>query len=162
MDSFVTRPRRTIIPTEKVKPAETSETALEYESSLRKPPIKPPLKTKKITSLPARVLIPDPLNSVPATRPVPKSRKTNSPIWNELYYISPEGGGPLLDTIGYKLFRCRLCHERTPQKDGGFNDFRVHQGTDIVINHLEKKYNIKGLRAEKASLIHARNNEELD
>jgi hypothetical protein len=80
MDSFVIRPRRTIIPTEKIKPAETSETTLEYESSLRKPPIKPPLKIKKITSPPARVLILDPLNSIPATRLVPKSRKTNSPI----------------------------------------------------------------------------------
>jgi hypothetical protein len=114
MDSFVTRSRRTIIFTEKVKPAKTSETALEYESSLRKPPIKPPLKTKKITSPPARVLIPDPLDSIPATRPVPKSRKTNSPIWNELYYISLEGGGPLFNTVGYKLFRCRLYHERIP------------------------------------------------
>jgi hypothetical protein len=80
MDSFVIRPRRTIIPTEKIKPAKTSETTLEYESSFRKPPIEPPLKIKKITSPSTRILIPDPLDSIPATRSIPKSRKTNSPI----------------------------------------------------------------------------------
>jgi Glycosyl transferase family 90 len=161
MDSFVSHPRRTIIPTEKVKPAGTSETASESENSLRKPLVKSPPKNKKIAAPPARLPIPDPLDGVPATHPVPKPRKTHSPIWNELYHISPEGGGALLDAAGHKLFRCRLYHERTPQTDGRFNDFRVYQGTDTVMNHLEKKHNVKGLRAEKASLKHARDNEEL-
>jgi hypothetical protein len=113
MDSFVSRPRRTIIPTEKAKPAERVKPTSEYEES----PQNLPSKNKKIASSnkppSPRLPTPDPLDSVPTTRPVPKPRKVNSPIWNEQYHIFPEEGGPLLDIAGHKLFRCRLCHERT-------------------------------------------------
>lgn len=175
MEEFVTRHKRKIRPTLKAKLVETTESAelppKEWLPKSTKPQAKTatkkPIKDKRSVASPsssshsalgatAVLPTPAPLDEEPATRPISKSRKRRSPIWNERYHIFAEGEGHLLSVEGYKLFRCRLCHERAPKKDGSFNDFRADFGTDTIINHLEKRHSIMDLRAQKRSLKYAR------
>lgn len=181
MDELFTRHKRKTKPTLKIKLVELRDSAeippkgqppKSTKPQAKKQTKKPTKEKRSVTSppppykpaalaLPAVLPTPASLNEEPATRPISKPRKRRSPIWNEWYHIFPEGGGHLLSVEGYKLFRCRLCHERAPKKDGSFNDFRADFGTDTIINHLEKRHSIMGLRAEKKSLKHAREVEQL-